>query len=128
MSNIVHDELLALATEFAALRQSDNKRSFPEITWKKAIALTQQIPIDQVCEAIKISPTYLRKKASAFTRSNSEVTFIELIPQKPESSLYIKINIESPSGHKMMIDGINTASIAPILSVFLKEGGASCCK
>lgn len=128
MSNAIHSEIEALAAEFSALRQSGNKRLFPENLWKRAIALTQQISIGQVCQAINVSSVYLKKKIVRFGSSAPEMTFVEFIPPKQDPSHTIKITIESSFGHKMMIDNINTVAIAPLLAEFLKGGGVSCCK
>jgi hypothetical protein len=128
MSNTIHNELMALAAEFAAQRQSGNKRCFPENVWKQAVALAAQSSVARVSQAIKVSSAYLKRKMSLLTQSDSEMTFVELIAPKCDSSNIVRINFESSSGHKMMIDGIDSTAIAPLLAEFLREGGLSCCK
>ena len=128
MSNIIHDEIMALAAEFAAQRRSVKNRRFPETIWKSAVTLAQKSSISQVSQAIKVSSAYLKRKMSLLAHSDSEVTFVELIPPKHHSSHIVTINFESFSGHKMMIDGIDSSAVVPLLAEFLKNGGHPCCK
>lgn len=128
MSNTIHNELMTLAAEFAAQRRSGNKRRFPETIWKQAVALAQQYSVDEVCQAIKVPSAYLKRKMFLVAQSDSEMTFVELVAPKPSTFQIVKINFESHSGHKMMIDGIDSTAIAPLLAEFLREGGPSCCK
>jgi len=128
MSNTIHNEIVALAAEFAAHRRSGNKRWFPETIWKQAVALAQQSSVGKVCQAIKVSSVYLKRKMSILAQSDSEITFVELITPKHDRSHIVRINFESSSGHKMMIDGIDSTAIVPLLAEFLREGGVSCCK
>lgn len=128
MSNTIHSELVELAAEFAALRRSDNKKWFPEIIWKKAVALAQQSSVSKVCQAIKVPPSYLKRKMTFLAQSESEITFVELITPKHQPSHIVRINFESSSGHKMIIDGIESTAVASILAEFLRAGGYPCCK
>jgi hypothetical protein len=127
-TNPVDNELETLAAEFAELRRSENKGPFPKNVWKKAIELAQQMSVDRVSKAINIPSSYLKRKMALLGPSNAKMTFVELITPKHDSSMNIKINIESAFGHKMIIEGINTDSITSILMVLLKDGGLSCCK
>lgn len=128
MSNTTRNELMALAAEFAAQRQSGNKRRFPETLWKQAVALAQQYSVDEVGQAIKVPSAYLKRKMFLVTESDAEMTFMELRAPTHELSHIVRINFESSSGHKMVIDGIDSTAIAPLLAEFLREGGLSCCK
>ena len=128
MSNTIHNKLMTLAAEFAEQRRSGNKRRFPEAIWKQAVALAQQYSVDEVCQAIKVPSAYLKRKMFFVAQSDSEMTFVELVASKPSPFHIVKINFESHSGHKMMIDGIDSTAIVPLLAEFLREGGLSCCK
>ena len=128
MSNTINNELMTLAAEFAAQRRSGNKRKFPETIWKQAVALAQQYSIDDVCQAIKVPSAYFKRKMLLMTQSDSEMTFVELVSPKSSPFHIVKINFESHSGHKMIIDGIDSTAIAPLLAEFLREGGLACCK
>jgi hypothetical protein len=128
MSNKTRNELMALAAEFAEQRQSGNKRRFPEKLWKQAIALAQQYSVDEVGQAIKVPSAYLKRKMSLVTESDAEMTFMELRALTHELSHIVRINFELSSGHKMVIDGIDSTAIVPLLTEFLREGGLSCCQ
>jgi hypothetical protein len=128
MSNTIHNELMALAAEVAAHRQSINKRQLPKAIWKRAIDLAQQSSVNEVCQATKISPTYLKRKMSTLALADAKMTFVELIAPKHDPSHIVRINFESSSGHKMMIIGIDSTAIVPLLAEFLREGGLPCCK
>jgi hypothetical protein len=128
MSNTIHNELAALAEEFSAQRQSGNKKRFSEIIWEKAVALARQSSIEEVSQAIKVSSAYLKRKMALLASSDSAMTFIELPSPKHDYSHTVKINFESSAGHKMIIDGINSSAVVPLLTEFLKEGGFSCFK
>jgi len=128
MSNTIHNELMALAAEFAEQRRSGNKSWFPEALWKRATYLVQQTSIAKVSQAIKVSSAYLKRKISILARSDAKMTFVELVPPKLDPTHIVRINFELSSGHKMMIDGIDSTAIAPLLAEFLREGGPLCCK
>lgn len=127
MSHTIHNKLMALAAEFAEQRQSGNNRKFPKSLWKKAVDLAQQSSVDKVCQAIQVPSAYLKKKLSPIGRSDSEINFVELITPSQHRPNGIKINFESSSGHKMIIDGADSAMAAFLLGEFLR-GGLSCCK
>jgi hypothetical protein len=127
MSHTVHNELMALAAEFTAQRRSENKRWFPESLWKKAVALAQQTSVGEVSLAINVSSNYLKRKMQLLTH-DSEMSFVELIAPQHVSPHILRINFESVSGHKMILDGIDSTAVVPPLAEFLREGGRSCCK
>ena len=62
MLNAIHEELLQLTSKITKIRQSGKKNSFPDELWRAAITITDRLPITTVCQAIKITPAYLRKK------------------------------------------------------------------
>jgi hypothetical protein len=128
MSNTIHNELMALAAEFAAQRQLGNKRWFPTTIWKKAVDLAQQSSVSEVCQAINVPSIYLKRKMSVLARLDAETTFVELITPKHDPSHIVRINFESSSGHKMMVEGVDSTAIVPLLAEFLRDGGLSCCK
>ena len=128
MSKIINEQLIKLASEFAALRQSGKKNWFPDAIWQKAISIAQQLSIAEVCQAIKVHPAYFRKKMALFTSQDPEqpITFLELIPPKPKSNIMI-IHVESSHGHRLSVEGIASSDLTSFLSEFLK-GGTPCCK
>lgn len=129
MLNQIHEELSQLTLKFTEIRQSGKKNWFPDQVWREAITITDKLPIVTVCKAIKVNPTYFRKKMSDFASKNIKepLTFLE-IPQRtstPQNA--ITINIESSCGHKLKIDGASASCLIPLISQFLKEG-IPCCK
>jgi hypothetical protein len=125
MSKIVHDQLIELVSELAIFRQSGKKNWFPDAVWQKAISIAQQLSITEVCKAIKVHPAYFRKKMALFAPMSQvkPITFLELIPPKPN----IIMHIESSHGHRLSVEGMAISDFASVLSAFLK-GGESCCK
>lgn len=115
------NELVELASEFAAERQS-NKKWIPKATWLKAISIAQHIPLKDVCRAINVSPAYFHKKMARLSHPefSPDMTFIEISPPKPEPHTIVKVNVETPSGHRMTIEGATVSCIAPLLAEFLK--------
>jgi hypothetical protein len=128
MSKIINEQLIKLASEFAALRQSGKKNWFPDAIWQKAISIAQQLSIAEVCQAIKVHPAYFRKKMPLFASQDAEqpITFLELIPPKPKSNI-MTIHVESSHGHRLSVEGIARSDLTSFLSEFLK-GGTPCCK
>jgi hypothetical protein len=126
MSKTLHDQLIELALEFAAIRQSGKKNWFPDAVWQKAVSIAQQLPITDVCNAIQVHPAYFKKKMAHFAPLNQEppITFMELIP--PKSNI-ITVHIESSHGHRLSVEGMAISDFASVLSEFL-TGGAPCCK
>ena len=128
MSKIINEQLIKLASEFEALRQSGKKNWFPDAVWKKAVFIAQQFSIAEVCQAIKVHPAYFRKKIPLFASQDTEqpITFLELIPPKPKSNIMI-IHVESSHGHRLSVEGITSSDLTSFLSEFLK-GGTPCYK
>lgn len=129
MSNAIHEELSQLASKFTENRLLGKKHSFPDELWKAAIAITDKLPIAMVCQAIKITPAYLRKKMSDLASINTKepLTFLEITQRASTPLNTITINVESSCGHRLKIDGASTSCLIPLISQFLKEG-TSCCK
>jgi hypothetical protein len=126
MSKSINEELIELASEFATLRQAGKRSWFPDAIWQKAILLAQQLPIPEICRAIKVHPAYFRKKQALLAPKNSDqsLTFLELTPVKPRT---IAVHVVSSCGHKLSVDGLVMSDLTSILSEFLK-GGTPCCK
>lgn len=129
MSNIINEELIELASEFAAVRQGSKKNWFPKELWLKAVAIAQKNSLPDVCRAIKVHPAYFRKKMLLLAPLNSDesMTFVEIASPTQKIPGIITINIETFDGYKLMINDMPTSCLTTILSEFLKER-SSCCK
>jgi hypothetical protein len=122
------NELSALASEFAVIRQGNRKKSFPVTLWQKAMSITQHIPAVEVCRAIHVHPSYFQKKMKLLANNLCEPPkFVEVLPCKSLSTCRITVCIESRYGHKLSIEGASASSLIPLLAEFLK-GGIPCSK
>ena len=97
--------LKELAATFAELRALKCK-AFPKEIWKKTFSLINQIPIEEICRAIKIPPCHFRKKMKSFgdiLEKGSD--FVEIKTKNPISPDLITIELETPTGFKAKIQG-----------------------
>ena len=103
---VTPDQILnELATTFAELR-AVNCRSYPAEVWKRAISLTNQFPVEKICQALSVQSAYFRKKMTDFEvilEKGSD--FVELKPKNTISSDLITIELETPTGFKAKIQG-----------------------
>lgn len=128
MSHTINEELANLASEFAALRQV-KKNKFPKAAWQKAISIAQRLPLIDVCQAINITPAYLRAKIKNLNSldSGTPIKFVEVSHPKYEPLSPLTINIETSFGYKLTVQGATTSCLVILLNEFFKESSA-CCK
>jgi len=129
MSDKINEELLQLASEFTAARESKNKNRYPAVIWEKAIKIANKFTIPIVCEAINVNPIYFRKKVSDLNLKNSDdsLDFFEIQQNKCKSISELTIKIETSCGNLLRIEGASPSSLIPIINEFL-HGGKPCFK
>ena len=100
--NQILDEL---AATFAELR-ANNCRSYPAKVWKRAISLTNQFSVEQVCRALSVPSAYFRKKMKDFGAVFEEGSdFVEIKTKNAISTDLVTIELETPTGFKAKIQG-----------------------
>jgi|GEM_PF-5481290 len=105
MSVNPNQTLEELAATFAELR-AVNCRSYPEEVWKRAISLTNQFPVEQVCRALSVQSAYFRKKMKDFGAIFEEGSdFVEIKTKNAISTNLVTIELETPTGFKGKIQG-----------------------
>jgi hypothetical protein len=116
-----HSQILnELATTFAELRASDC-RAYPAEVWQKAISLTNQIPVEEICRAILVQSAYFRKKMEAFGAVSVEnPDFIEIKTKNAISSDLITIDLETPTGFRAKIQG-SSFCLCQVLNSLFRE-------
>jgi hypothetical protein len=120
MSLDATQKLQELAVTFAELRASDC-RSYPEEVWRKAISLTKQIPVEEVCRVLSVQSAYFRKKMKGFevvSVKNSD--FVEVKAKNAISSELIIIDLETPTGFKAKIQGCSSC-LCQVLNGLFRE-------
>lgn len=109
-----------LAIKFAQLR-SVNCRSYPEDVWKRAISLTNQFPIEKVCQVLLLQPAYFRKKMKDLGEAFEEGSeFVEIKTKNVISSDLITIELETPTGFKAKIHG-SSLCLCQVLNSLFRE-------
>lgn len=123
MSEFISEELVELASEFNAQRQTGRKNWFPEAVWKKAIDLSKKFSINEVCRAIQVNPAYFKQKIEHFNPVSSGVTFVE-VPLRDHPGSMI-INLQTPNGYNLTIQGGTSTCVDSLIQAVI-IGGNKC--
>ncbi|MGA8164441.1 MAG: hypothetical protein WB791_05360 [Waddliaceae bacterium] len=83
--------------------QDETKRKFPKDTWGSIIRLTKMLPLDRVCERLKINPSYLKQKI----RESTDTFDFQEVPTHVQNSCFdtVLIELSTKSELKAKIQG-----------------------
>ena len=124
MQQQVYIELNQLALEFQTARKACSNK-YPQDIWKRAISLATKLSVDDVSEALHITPAYLYKKIKDLSSENA-VRFVEADFHPLPIASGLVISIEAPVGC-MKIEGATDHSLKILISEFFR-GGFQCSK
>jgi hypothetical protein len=111
-------ELEELAVIFAELRASDC-RAYPTEVWKRAISLTKQIPVEEVCRILLVQLAYFRKKMRVLGAISDETAdFVEVKTRNAIPGDLITIDLETPAGFRAKIQGSSSCLYQVLNSLF----------